>query len=485
MQSPLVRLRGFNRHACACAGALSVALLLGSAPPLAKSSYGTLGRTLVHGPEPVSDCGVGLSESSPALARAPDRPRSLTIVGLADGGSASFGSRSRNGGRDWKPTPIPGSVSCSGGPEGRDYVVNPRVAAGPGGVSFHGSSWIGSSGATFDYGVQLFTQDGFEASWDPAAHNEPDAQDLVVQPTRGAPGSALIAWNHFDQVPNPFTYLPLGNDIRVADVAGGGATMSDPRAIYDPPSGLLDDPRLARSGRGPTLAFFAETTYADLAAFVATSERLDFAVKVMRSEDGGLTWSVAEEAGRSVVFTYKHEDTETDALFASYDVVSGRGDRAAIVWVEPPVDEIARVMIARSDDGGETWAAPEVAARRKNLAFAPAVAIGRRGREAIFFYDAHAERGGDARLDVTPRLAVRKRKTTKFRSIRLGRPFDFLPMLNPPDFGVDGNALGVTQDIVPLPSGRFGAAFTQPAAAPPPDLTDVVFARVGRQKRSR
>ena len=405
---------------------------------------------------------------------------------LIDGGNATAGAASDNAGRTWKSGPVPAATACLEGPSERQFTVNPRVSLGSDGTAWHGASWAGNGGGFFSFGMEANSSPDGGESWLRGPTPAGSGQDIAILPARSAPGLAHAVWLRHDQVPNPATYLPAGMDMRSATVTAGQTGAFDGLVAYEPgPGQLLDDPKLQRASDRSLLVLVSEAPLSALVGAVnplTAADPIRFRGLALRSADGE-TWTGPVEAGSPVFFTHTHAETGTELAFGLSDATTGRAGRAAIGWAEPATESRSgRLVVAESSDAGSTWSEPMDLIAPAPLLFAPAITYGRSGRLAAFWYDNRNDRPGDERLDVDAWAAI-VRPGKPVRAVHLAGSFDLLPLLDPPGYEVDTNALGVVQDVVPMARGKFGYAFTVPAADD--GVTDVRFSVVGPRRGGR
>lgn len=442
---------------------LGMCVLL-AAEPAGASTLRIARQTVL--PTPAGVCG-GVADASTPTVDADPVGKVISASLLLRGGDAASFARSSDGGRTFVPEVIPGASACSGGAASHTFLVNPRAALGPDGRAWYASSWVGSDGGLFDYGVELFARGGGVAR--PSGGNQ---QDLAVLPDVAGDG-ARVLWNEFDQVPNPATYLPPATRLLTAR-AGADGSLGAPTTALDPGVGqVLDDPSLMRDRDGTLVVVASVAPLTDLVTFLnpaTADEPVRFTGVSARSVDGGTTWSAGGRAGSPSLFTFRRDGIELLVGLTAADAGHGRIVR---VYAGEPVDGRGRLVLTQSVDGGRTWSEPRSVVDVPVLLYQPSVAVLPGGRLALSWYDARSDVEGDGRLDLRPWAAVLESDGTR-RELALGAAFDFRP-LQAPGYPVDNSALGISQDLVALPAG-FGAVHTEPAATP--GVTRVVYSRL-------
>lgn len=436
--------------------ALTLALACGIAAP----AQAAISQRVVPMPEGV--CDVPSDPSTPVLAG--DGGRRIAVHALLRGGVAAGVATSGDRGRTFAPAIVDGASACTGGPGTHAFLVNPRAAMGRDGRSWFGSSWGGTDGPFFAYGVEAFARPGGVARIDGSA------QDIAPLPVAGG---ARLLWTAFEQVPNPATYAPTSNRLDTAVTAPDGSLGETVTAYQPPAEEVLDDPSLSRAGR----TLVAVASQAPLTALLQTlnplteDEPVTFTGVTSRSTDGGATWTTGGESGRPELFAVERDGVE---MFVGLsDVGSGPKGRLVRVYARQPVEGRGAIVATVSDDAGLTWSAPEEVVSAPVIAIQPAVDVLAGGRIALSWYDGRADKPGDGRFDLQPRAALIDLDDGRRRGVSLGSPFDIAPLQNP-GYAVDNSALGVTQDVIRL-RGGFATVHTEPD---PDATTRVIFTRV-------
>lgn len=302
---------------------------------------------------------------------------------FADGGARSLAyAYSKNNGKNWTEGLLPELTPVTGGRFQR--ASDPWVAYGPGGRAYYASLLFNETNP--DNGVFVSSSaDGGKTWGDPVAvhlggSTEFDDKEAVVADTRAdSPfrGRVYVGW---DSVRND------GNEIlRVSWSEDGGQSFSPPATLHSQGANLGIIPLVGPGGVVHAVWFHADRNTCPCSLLTS------------RSEDGGSTWSppvqVASVRGANV------RGLRTGGLPAA--AVDPRNGRLYVTWQDElggvafpdsvsaaaAADDIDGVFLARSDDGGSTWSAPElVSGTDPASSFTPAVAVGPTGRVALSYY---------------------------------------------------------------------------------------------------
>ena len=371
---------------------------------------------------------------------------------------------------------MPGATACTGGSSSHEFAVNPYLGVGAGGAALFGNSFAGMDGPFFRFGVASHAWP-WGRPWSDPVSLDPgaDGQDAAVAFEPGSSRIAHYVWTRSDQIPNPATYLLLGDQLMTASTTDAGQSVSEPATIERSDLGYFsDNPALEMAGHSMVVAV-RRPRFEDLVALVSGAESLSLRVDTIRSEDGE-SWQRTEGVATGTLTFMTHPETGSQAINGLTDFTSGPGGRLAFVDAPQPSDGRGTLELTLSRDGGRSWSVPAPTVRVRGQAILPAVAIGRRGVIGLLWTDFRNDEPGDMRWRADVWFARSTDNGRSWKQTRVEGPMDLARGAAPGVF-YDGGPLGVTQDLVAIGNG-FGAAYT---VAPPlarRGNTDVRFARI-------
>ncbi|MDL4774117.1 MULTISPECIES: sialidase family protein [Thermomonosporaceae] len=408
-------------------------------------------------------------EAEPTLAIDPADPR-RRVVGWQQDRWAYGSARgmvttvTADGGRSWRQVSPPITL-CSGGPYGR--IANPWLTFGPDGRLY--AAVMAAGLAPLTTGVAVLTSGDGGQSWnapvevdaDPMAGYFHDKPALTVDPRH--PRRAYLVWNRHNTTDQT-------HELLFSRTSDGGRTWEPARAIHRPPAGdgtignqivVLPD--------GTLLDLFHEGPFAPGGASAATAAAGDGPelLRVMRSTDGGTTWSAPSTIAATDLGVPVLPGTTTPIVGASLvpDVTVDARGRVYMVWNDARLSgSRSAVALTASSDGGRTWARP----RRVNgtpdsppggtgQAFTPQIDAAPDGTLAITYYDLRDDTAA-AGASTTHWMATCGGpgcvRGEGFRERRLGGPFD----LDKAFRWFDGPFLGSYTGLAHTPRG-FVSAF--------------------------
>lgn len=440
-------------------------------------------RSTISAPAVVpAACDAIVAASFPSLVVDPRDANRMTSVWLTGGIVGTASATSADGGRTWQRTPVPGASECAGDAPGKEVQLNPRMAVGPTGGVWFGSTWAGPdgsrtavhrapAGAAFQPGVDLAP--------------EVQGQSVAVVPDAKDPDAALALWSQFD-VLGP---LPVRASVVVQRTSDGGRTWSEPATALAPLDGYATEAFAERLPDGTIVALTSTVRAADLPGAVVAPESVPVRVEVARSADDGQTWSSPQVIGEFRIESlpdpegrYPPGASESFGIAAIIkpDLAASPSGELSAAWAVLTPSGGGEVHVARSSDSGRTWSAAQPLVRSNAPVFSPHVAYDGKGQLGIFYYDWSEDVLGDVPLTTVARIAVPSAHAT----VTLPSTFDLRSAYRDVEYD-GGQALGVTQDLRGLPKGGFASAYT---VAPPQSTgpTEVRLATVvGKSQRPR
>jgi hypothetical protein len=472
-----------SRAVLAAGSALLASVLLLGGAPLAAAGAGPAGPyrvgdlRVVSGPSPFAagcpgarfdDKTITGHELEPMIAVNPANPRNIVAAWKQDVGSANqtrsdLAASSRDGGKTWTRSTIPGLTRCTGGTA--DAGSDPWVAAGRDGtVYFSGLAASLSTDPPTTAVVASHSRDGGR-SWPvpatvaaPLAGNETDA--ITASPRLA--GHAYLAWANF-----VFEQLPRTNSVEFSRTTDGGRTWSPP-VLVDQPGPLAIDqaPRVLVLPDGTLLAVFL---------------RVDFELGLgqlyaVRSLDEGRTWLPPVLAGSNPIPPATPVDPETGLPLPQPGFPSAAVAPDGTVYVAFENSTSASsgaIGVARSRDGGRTWSSaplPGISA----FAFEPAIAVDAHGTVGVTWYDLRNDRPGDSHLSADVWFAHSEDRGQSWRQAHVAGPTDLRTAPLP-----GHNYVGEYQGLAALGGRGFAAIFTLAGPQARNGPTDIFFARIG------
>jgi hypothetical protein len=440
--------------------------------PLVAASPATAKGVRVYGPKVISrdtplpdSCDGQRQETDTMIAVDPRQSRRLVATWDQDEHRSNVLATSRNGGRSWRLSILPGISKCTGGAS--DEVVDPWVSIGRKGAAYFTSLPLSVSGFLVNRSRDAGASFSAPAMADPAAGLTDDLPSVVADPRRSR--RAYFTWSRLVFSGGEM----VGGDARFSGSNDGARTFSAPVVIHTSPAGkLVLESRLARLPAGRLLDVFGEASAKPL-----TAPQEAFAT---RSADGGRTWS------DPVRITTVPQDPILDpdtgrpqyGFCCLFGTATGRRTRAYIAYTRVAGAHSARVVLVRSTNGGRRWGRARTVARVPAQAFQAAVAVAGDGTVGVTWYDFRRDKPGDAALTTDVWFAYSQHEGRKWRRRHLAGPFDLRSASR------IGRPVGVYHGLAGLPHG-FVATFIQAAPWARYGTEDVFFARVRTPRRRR
>jgi hypothetical protein len=385
---------------------------------------------VVSGPSPYAGCSdAGQSgtsfvnaEEEPFASVNPANPSNIVAAfqqdrwsnGGAHGLAAAFSS---NGGTTWGETTLPFSICApnavldpfTGAPY--DRASDAWVSIGPDGTAYTvgllATETASGTGGNNDTAVAAATSVDGGKTWGNARLIKSDQgtspvfevtqffndkESVTADPIPARAGTAYVVW---DRTVSPSASPDA--DLRAHAFRGpawfsrttdGGRTWSTARPIFDPGeqrqtigNEVVVDPRT-----GFLYDFF------DLFSASGPKPTGDH-VAVIRSTDGGATWSdatiVANQQDVADVDPNTGQFLRTGEGLPSASIDPATG-QLYVVWGDARFTggQFNQVVISTSTDGGATWSAPSVVSTsRTRPSFTPTVAVNSAGTVGVTFYD--------------------------------------------------------------------------------------------------
>ena len=342
------------------------------------------------------------------------------IVGIyqqdrwSNGGARSnVASVSFDGGSSWAQVVIPGISKCSGGIY--DRATDPWVSFSPNGrvhqlaLSFNDIAppFVEGLGGDFDHALLASFSDDGGLTWSSPKEVIRDLDANVFNDKQSITADANDAqfvyavWDRLIFPPSErasvisgFVTAAFRGPAWFSRSTDGGQTWERPRQIYDP--GQNDQTianQIAVRPQGTLVNIFAE--------FQGESrqERQGWSVKVLRSNNKGVTWSGPIHVSR--LGTIAVTDPETGDDVRTGDIIPDIGvnrvnGRLYAVWQDARFNnnQADAIAFSQSLDGGLTWSAPiKVNKTPTNIpignqqAFTPSVHVADNGAIGVTYYD--------------------------------------------------------------------------------------------------
>jgi len=240
------------------------------------------------------------------------------------------------------------------------------------------------------------------------------------------------------------------------------------------PARAIYDPGVDAQTIGNVIAVLPDGTLVDAFDLItmASSKTPQTSIAVIRSTDGGDTWSapiiVAPAAPVNITKDlYPNLGIRDGAPLPS---IAADPDSGAvyIVWEDASFSgDHDGIAIARSFDGGVTWAPPvEVNGAPDAAAFTPAVAVASDRTVGVFYYDTREDVPGAAAFRATAWIATSSDSGATWSDERASKPFDLGPSLVADKYWFLGDYVGFAAR-----ADGFAAAFAIAVLAQDP--TDI------------
>ena len=438
--------------------------------------------------------GVEDAESEPTIAANPARPKNLIAAWMQDLYQGYVASTSRDGGRTWTTSRVPGNSTCSGGD--MELAADPWLSVGGDGTAYLAGFSLDMPAPTIAVPVRTQLQ----------VNVSHDGGRTWSSPKVIASGAALL---HDKPAITADPHVPCTAHavwMEAATAFGGyvGAVTSRTEDCGRSWSAPLPVPlRLGADSWAPEILALPDGDLLLMATTIPYGNELSgqgvddpsgepYTVAVVRSGDGGRTWSAPVTAaelapvgpGGNPAAPFTDPETgeiiKTAPLIASADV--GPDGSVYIAYRHGTGDRRSEIRVTRSRDGGRTWTAPAGASKGTAETFLPSIAVAGDGVVGVTYYDFRHDVAGDAAFTADVWFAHSRDGGRTWKERHLDGPVDFrsTPLRQLPS---TGNFVGDYHGLAGLRDG-FGAAYgvTRPRATA--GATDIVFSRV-RTKRGK
>ncbi len=360
-------------------------------------------RADCNGPDfPITAAYVN-AESEPYVAVDPRHPERLVAVYHEDrfpndGANGVLAATSADAGRSWQVAGLeaqPRFSRCAGGDRvsGGDLekASDPWVAFGPDGTAYFAAvSWNASNadeaqlvatstdgGRTWGHPVTVIRQHDREVN---------DGSRPVVTPDPRRAHTAYLVWARQRTAPATAVH----GSVMFSRTMDSGKSWSTPQALYETPVGMQTSAnQIVVLPNGDLLNVFNELKTGG----GEVHPRHD-RIALMRSTDGGSTWSKPWTLGTSevvaVVDPRLGTKVRTGDSFTAIAVDPRPGsNRLYAVWSDARFTQgqTQQVALSSSSDGGRTWSKPAaIALAACTQQFIPGVAVNERGEVAVGWY---------------------------------------------------------------------------------------------------
>ncbi|WP_214410584.1 sialidase family protein [Sphaerisporangium fuscum] len=380
---------------------MTVGTILIAGAPKAGATARPGATEVVSGNTPFATCAdtqrVPNTEFEPWLATSPHDPRRVAVAWQQDRsatGAARGGivvATTTDGGAGWRSSPLPKLTKCSGGPY--SSTSNPAVSYGPGGRLFAvamAMTW-GDSTA-----ILAYRSDDDGATWtgptaltqDPSPAYFNDRPSITADPRD--PSRAYAVWNRARAADNR-------HELMFSRTTDGGRTWETARAVYAPAeagAGTVGNQIVVLPG-GELVEVFHE---GDFPVAGPSNPDLPSRIRVLRSGDGGTTWSepvtITTTAFNDPLLPDVARPVSARGLVPDI-AVDRRTGALYTVWGDARLaTSRSSIGLAASYDGGRRWTppirvdrSPESPAGGNGQAFLPQVDVSDNGTVAVTYHD--------------------------------------------------------------------------------------------------
>jgi hypothetical protein len=463
------------RHAVALLAALLAIAGCDSAQP----KEANLPSTIISGSVELPQGCAGQAPATrrpaePSVAVDPTNPRQLVASWLENQSPDKVGitvAVSHDGGASWRRSALPGLLTCAGSLY--LHTSDPWVSIGGDGIIYVAA--LGTrpptvTGTAHDIVVSVSRDHG--TSWEApvivesavAPPAQPDKEAILADPRR--PGNAYAVWADYRVASG---VEPSIDRVVFARTKDGGRTWSSPSAIYSGNDETQENQLLMTAG-GTLVDVFVE---ASSLPGTPHPPPLPVRIRVIRSTDQGQTWSAPIDAAQFSYTNAVDPGSGSQLRFFGQDITAGAaGNALYVAWFEDH-SEFSTILVARSEDAGLHWRAPQVVVREKAEAFLPTLAVAGDGTVGLLWFDFRHFTSGSATLSTDVWFSSSRDRGLHWTERHAAGPFD---LRSAPAVRF-GPFIGDYMGLVGLPDG-FAATFVQAKPQSGNGTTGVFFSHI-------
>ena len=336
------------------------------------------------------------SQVEPFLAVSPSDPAFLVGVWQQDrfrneGAVGIAVAVSHDSGKSWSTSRLPYVTGCGDG--GYRFVSDPQVGIGADGHVYISTIAVGQPGQA----VLVSSSSDFGRSWSrPAVVRQVDDGSAVLDKPallvdRHRPSAAYEVWVEYPRSASE-NVSSLRVDTAFMSIShDDGRTWTAPRRFYGSDTENQNHAPLELAD-GNLVDVFAEAYRLNLPA---TTER----IRVVRSADGGRSWSAAMTAVQ-FPFSLATTGSRRQPIRAfGQDVSAFAQGRSVYVSWEYNTSKRSQIGVAYSPDEGQTWIRAVDPVNGPVVAFLPQIAADAGGQVALTWYQAAAAAGDPTALE--------------------------------------------------------------------------------------